>query len=93
MIDPKSLDINSLPFVPLENRNNLPEEPCIYFAVDKYSNIQYIGRSVNARSRWSSHHKLAQLQLVEGARIAYLFVDAELLSSVEIALIQWFLRG
>jgi hypothetical protein len=81
MIDPFSL-----PSVPMVCRKQLPTVPCIYFAIDALGQIQYIGKSVNPRQRWTQHHRQSQ---VKECRIAYLECDAALLDKVEQALIQW----
>lgn len=72
-------------------RSHLPITPCIYFAIDCQGIIQYIGRSVNPCQRWTQHHRLSQLEVMEGVRIAYLSVDnPDLLPEIERALIEWF---
>jgi DNA-binding Xre family transcriptional regulator len=91
MIKPSDIQIDDLPFVSLEDRSRLPETPCIYFAIDSQGVIQYIGRSVNPRSRWGSHHRYKQISAMGEARIAYLTIDApELLAEIEEALIDRF---
>jgi hypothetical protein len=90
MINPASISLESLPSVPLEDRQSLPCEPCIYFAIDGQGVVQYIGRSVNPARRWASHHKRRSLESIGGVRIAYLALDADLLADVEAALIEWF---
>lgn len=89
-MNPKSLDIAALPSVPLEGRNLLPEEPCVYLAINAHGQVQYIGRSVNPRKRWQQHHRQKMLDAMEGVRIAYLFCDEALLDEIEAALIEWF---
>lgn len=44
MIDPKTLNLNSLPSVPLERRNELPQIACIYLALDRNKVVQYVGK-------------------------------------------------
>jgi hypothetical protein len=90
MIDISSLEPQSLPSVPLNKKSQLPPEPCIYFAIDSQDVIQYIGRTVNAKARWAGHHRLFDLKLIGGVRIAYLMLDQSLLNEVEKALINWF---
>ena len=90
MINPESLDLSVLPWLPLESRNKLPRKPVIYFAIDSLDQIQYIGRSIDPRSRWLTHPKLKDLQEIGGVRIAYLFVDEDLMTDIEMALIGWF---
>jgi DNA-binding XRE family transcriptional regulator len=90
MINPESLDLSALPWLPLEAKSAFPKQSAIYFAIDSLGEIQYIGRSVNPKQRWSRHHKFSDLQEIGGIRIAYLFMDADLLPSIEKALLQWF---
>ena len=90
-INSSELDLKSLPWLPLEEKTAFPSKPAIYFAIDSLSNIQYIGRSNNVRTRWGKHHKYEQLSLIGGVKIAYLFVDLpELLPEIEQALIVHF---
>lgn len=91
MINPASLDLSSLPWMPLEVRSAFPKQPAIYFAVDSQGCIQYIGRSINPKRRWAQHHKHDVLAQMGSVKIVYLFIDAiELLPEIEAALIQWF---
>ena len=91
MIDPKELDISTLPWLPLEAKSAFPRQPAIYFAMDSNDVIQYIGRSINPKQRWVNHHKYNDLQKIGEIKIVYLFVDnSELLPEVELALIEWF---
>ena len=90
MINPELLDLSTLPSVNLELKAQLPTESAIYFAIDSQGVIQYIGKAINVKQRWANHHRLNQLKSIGNIRIAYLFVDADLLLTVEEALIQWF---
>lgn len=90
MLNPCSVNPLALPSVTLEDRRSLPSEPCIYFAIDGQGSVQYIGRSMNPRQRWVSHHRYQPLAAMDGVRISYMAVDADLLPQVETALIEWF---
>ncbi|MBW4455876.1 MAG: GIY-YIG nuclease family protein [Nostoc indistinguendum CM1-VF10] len=91
MINPQELDLQSLPWLPLEEKAAFPKRAAIYFAIDSQKNIQYIGRSVNVRERWDNHHKYHDLAAMTGIRIAYLLVDLpELLPAIEDVLILHF---
>jgi DNA-binding XRE family transcriptional regulator len=91
MISPSDIHLSTLPWVPLKATNGFPEDPAIYFAIDSQGVVQYIGRSVNVRTRWKNHHRYEELEQMEGVKIAYLFIDTpELLPSIESALIDWF---
>jgi len=90
-INPETLDIKTLPWLPLEEKAAFPKKPAIYFAIDSQGAVQYIGRSVNVRKRWGRHHKYDVLSEIGNVKIAYLFVDVvELLPKIEAALIEWF---
>ncbi|BAS55314.1 XRE family transcriptional regulator [Leptolyngbya boryana NIES-2135] len=90
-MNPTEINPLDLPFVPLEQRSQLPETPCIYFAIDGEDAVQYIGRASNLRHRWQQHHRFDQLNQSSGSRIAYLSVsDSSLLPEVEKALIGHF---
>jgi len=90
MINPDNLNIASLPFVPIESKNELPALSAIYFAIDSLGVVRYIGRSANLKKRFIAHNKYGEFLAIGGARIAYLFLEPDLLPSVEIALIQFF---
>ena len=90
-INPQDINLASLPWLPLEAKSAFPQQPAIYFAIDFCGNVQYIGRSVNPKSRWSSHHKFPELQKIGQIKISYLFIESiELLPEIEKALILWF---
>jgi GIY-YIG catalytic domain len=90
-ITPEKINLSTLPFVSLDCRKDLPECPGIYFVVDNAGTVQYIGRSNNIRQRWSRHHRYNQLKMLESVVVAWLQVsDSLLLSSIEIALIEYF---
>lgn len=91
MINPSEINLSSLPWLPLDARSAFPKNPAIYFAIDPQGKIQYIGRSLNPKSRWANHHKYEQLEAIGSVKIVYLFVDSpDLLSEIESALILWF---
>jgi hypothetical protein len=91
MIKPSELDLSSLPWLPLNAVLAFPRQPAVYFAIDSQHRVQYIGRSVDPKTRWSKHHCYKQLNSIGGICIAYLFIESsELLPEVEQALIQWF---
>lgn len=90
LINPKTLDINTLPYVPLESRSCLPNKPSIYFAVDGENTIQYIGKSFNLRTRWANHSKIKELNSIGNIRIFYLILYTELIEITESSLIEYF---
>lgn len=89
--NPTEVDLNTLPWLPLEEKSAFPSRTCIYFAIDSIGIVQYVGRSVNARKRWSKHHKYEVLLGLGGVKIAYLFVDVpESLLEIEKVLIKYY---
>ena len=88
---PQSLDISTLPSIALKHKAKLPNIGGIYFVLDKFGQVQYIGKSFGIKQRWQQHHLYRQIKHEEGMRIAYLAVDSpELLPEIEVALISWF---
>lgn len=82
------LDINSLPWLPLDRRNFFPCRPAVYVAISGNGNILYIGRSEEVGSRWRSHEKLRHLKLLSSVRIAFVFTEIENLHNLEASLIE-----
>ena len=89
------VDVNDLnPFhfksVKIEERDELPEAPDIYFVIDE-SEIYYIGISKNIQERWYSHHKQPDLDPFPNLRISYLdCLPQHYLKSLESTLIKHF---
>lgn len=90
MIDPSSIDINSLPWMPLTEKSVFPEQPAVYLAIDRHGAVQYVGQSVNPQKRWAHHHHCKSLLELGEVRIAYVFVDYEHLLPTEAGLIKKF---
>lgn len=91
MITLESIDLTILPSVTLHDLDHLPTTPCIYFAIDSQRVVQYIGRSVNPKARWTLHHRQNEISNLSEVKIAWLEVsDSRLLFSIESALISWF---
>ncbi|MFN6538315.1 MAG: helix-turn-helix domain-containing protein [Nostoc sp. EkiNYC01] len=90
MIDPSTINLLTLPSLPLEQRSQLPTTPCIYFAIDSEGVVQYIGKAKNLKKRWELHHKGIDLALLGGVKISYLCIELSLLEEVENALLHWF---
>ena len=73
MIDPKSIDIFALPWLPIEVRSTFPRVPAIYFAMGSGSNLLYIGMTHDLKTRWANHHRYEELREREVEKIAYYF--------------------
>jgi hypothetical protein len=44
MFNPESIDLTSLPLLPLEGKTAFPKQPTICFAIDGLGNIHYMER-------------------------------------------------
>jgi excinuclease UvrABC nuclease subunit len=88
MINPETLDLSTLPSLPLSDRKQLPTVSCIYFAMSN-GVVQYIGKSTNLKDRWRRHQRTQELSI--DSCIAWIEVsNPELLTEIEKALISWF---
>jgi len=91
MIDPETIDLSLLPSVSLADRSQLPQTPCIYFAIDSQGVVQYIGQTTCLAKRWLGHHRYKDLSKLDGVRITYLaMTELSLLKQVETVLIEHF---
>ena len=90
MINPQTIDLSTLPSLPLANRRQLPNCPAIYFVMEG-DRILYIGSSSKLAQRWTAHHRYNQLKGMESIRLAWFECsDTSLLAEIEKALIEWF---
>lgn len=85
------VDLLSLPSLPLADKAQLPDIFAIYFVLDG-DRVLYIGKTINLRERWTTHHRLKQFKkMTVPVRIAWIECsDATLLTSIEAALIEHF---
>lgn len=91
MISPETIDLHSLPSLPLKKRSKLPHISGIYFVIDAPGTIQYIGRSADLKYRWLSHHRYLELKAMKGIRVAWMEInDSRLLPEIELILIRYF---
>ena len=70
----------------LEEKNCLPSVAGIYI-VYVGSEVLYVGRSINIKQRWSSHHKVGLISKHPGAKIAWIECDSLFLHDLEYGLI------
>lgn len=54
---PDRFQLDELPYVEFLKKDQLPQTVGVYFAVDKYQKIWYIGKAQNLRTRWVGHHR------------------------------------
>ena len=70
MIDPLML-----PSVDLRVPSRLPQVPAVYFVIDEYGVVQYVGQTGNLRKRWiASSANMPNVHLAKG-RIAWVIVE------------------
>jgi transcriptional regulator with XRE-family HTH domain len=88
---PETIDIVSLPSVPLQDSIALPQSPAVYFVLNDANVVLYVGRTKSLASRWKAHHRIDDFLKVPHLRIAYLVItDTSLLVDIEKALIAYF---
>jgi hypothetical protein len=87
-----SVNLQSLPFCFLTEKHLLPKTSGVYFVIDETGKVYYIGKAVNFRSRWTSHHRVDDLEKLEKQfKIAYLtIIELNSLLQVEKAMINKF---
>lgn len=90
MMNPKTLNLSELPWLPLEEKSAFPTQPAIYFCIDSNDVVQYIGRATNLNQRWGNHHRYNQLTDIGDIKIAWLETSEDYLSEVEANLINYF---
>lgn len=88
----ESVNIQTLPSLPLPDRRSLPDCVAVYFVLNPNNEILYIGRAKNLAQRWDNHHRLSQLlEMGDDIRVAWLECsEPTLLSQIEAALIKHF---
>jgi hypothetical protein len=55
----EELDIESLDYCLLEDRNQLPLHPAVYICLSDCMEVLYIGKSISLRGRWALDQRLA----------------------------------
>ncbi|WP_228015664.1 GIY-YIG nuclease family protein [Synechocystis salina] len=77
--------------LPIEERDELPEQPGIYFVLNRDDTIEYIGMSANLQKRWYSHHRQSDFDLIEDGKIAFITsLPKHYLQEIESVLIKSF---
>lgn len=76
MILPASVDLNSLPSVPLSQAHSLPAIAALYFCLSN-SQPLYIGITGDLNRRWQAHHKTIALLNYSDVKIHYLAIAPE----------------
>lgn len=73
MLDPESIDIYSLPWLPIELHLTFPNATAIYFAIDSEERLQYLGKTLSLKYRWRQHHKYQALVESDVKKVAFYF--------------------
>jgi hypothetical protein len=90
-LEPQSIPLLALPFVPFPEYKRLPRLAAIYFVLNSTGTVLYVGQSINLALRWAGHHRTAKLIDHQATRIAWLVMDdTTLLDAVEAACIIYF---
>jgi hypothetical protein len=78
-----SIDISTLPFLPLSRLSELPTCSAIYFVLLEGGELLYVGRAVNLNTRWKTHHRYKQFESMESILISWIEVEPLNLDEVE----------
>ena len=89
-ISPESLDLAALSYVSITNLSGLPHASGVYFVLDSAVVPVYIGQTVSLRTRLTSHVNKKAFLALEGGRCAWLLVPYASLTTIEIAIIDFF---
>lgn len=75
--------------IPLSEKGKLPETPGVYFVmIDDV--VLYIGKAINLRSRWKSHHIYPIVSVMDDVRICWEELDEAVLLSYEAKWINYY---
>lgn len=77
-IAPETIDLLTLPSLPISQTRQLPSIPAVYLVLSNTdSKVLYVGKSANIKKRWQTHHLLVYLKLAmtETVKIAWLEID------------------
>ncbi|MBE9195104.1 GIY-YIG nuclease family protein [Synechocystis sp. LEGE 06083] len=92
LVELSQINPAELSAVSVEERDELPEQPGIYFVLNKDDAIQYIGMSINLQKRWYSHHRQSDFDLIEDGKIAFITsLPRHYLQEIESVLIKSFI--
>ncbi len=88
-------DLSKLPSLFLSQKDNLPQCPAIYFAIDSQNRVLYVGKAVNLLARWKNHHRQEQLNKISRRnkiKIAWLSCSTQLdiLTNIETYFINFY---
>ena len=74
-----NLSLLFLPEVAIAHLDRLPSKSGIYYAIDDWGNVRYVGMSSNLHRRWNGegryrHHKRCALEMIGGVTLKYRLV-------------------
>lgn len=73
----------SIPSLPVVERNSLPEIPAIYLVFTPDNRLLYIGQTNNLKQRWMSHHRYGQfIEADVNSRVAWFAFDPDSVDSL-----------
>jgi len=90
MLNLEELDIESLDYCLLKDRNQLPSFSAVYICLSDCMEVLYIGKSISLKCRWASHHLYSLFLEMPDVRIAWVQTPSERLLLVEAQLIDFF---
>lgn len=70
-------------YVDMNTLSALPTESGVYFLVSNTGEFLYVGKSINTRRRWMTHHRLTQAQSEEGCSLKWMLVPTDILDATE----------
>lgn len=77
------VDVMSLPSVLIPKKMRLPNISAVYFVIDSGGIVHYVGRALTLKQRWANHHRISDIEAIDGARLAWMEVDPDRLDDVE----------
>jgi excinuclease UvrABC nuclease subunit len=84
-------DLSQLPWLPLDQRQDLPDVPAVYLVLTGDGQVLYIGKTASLQGRWKGHHRQIQFDRIGKVRLAWIEVETEeFLGEVEQLLIEHF---
>jgi len=85
------VDLHTLPSLPLDQRNTLPDTAGVYFVISPDDTVLYIGQTTSLHQRWANHHRIVDIPMYNHCRIAWLSIEnTSTLKSTERACIAHF---
>lgn len=91
LYSPETIDLSSLPSIPLTETKKLPACRALYFVLDGAQTVYYIGQTSNLFGRWRNHHLMHYFREIATPCIAWLSLsETEGIKELEIKCIDYF---